>query len=390
MSVRRVYLDNNATTPVLPDVLEAMRPYFTERFGNASSIHHHGQEARAAVDAARDSVAALLGCRASEIIFTSGGTEADNLAVTGLTAPGDHIITSSIEHHAVLHAVEHLEKIGRTVTSVPVDGLGLIDPDDVRRALRPNTKLISVMMANNETGVLQPVEEIGRLAAEASILFHTDAVQAAGKVPIDVARIGCHALSISGHKIHAPQGTGALYLRKETRIQPLFRGGTHERSRRAGTENVPGIVGLGKAAEFAQQGFQRGDDKKLAALRDRLQQGILAEIEEAGVNGEGAARVPNTANIYFDHIDGEPLVIALDLKGLAVSGGAACSSGAVEPSHVLSAMGLPPDRARASVRFSLGKQTTAEDIDFALALVPEIVAHLRDLSPTYRKATVSR
>jgi cysteine desulfurase len=390
MSVRRVYLDNNATTPVLPDVLEAMRPYFTERFGNASSIHHHGQEARAAVDAARDSVAALLGCRASEIIFTSGGTEADNLAVTGLTAPGDHIITSSIEHHAVLHAVEHLEKIGRTVTSVPVDGLGLIDPDDVRRALRPNTKLISVMMANNETGVLQPVEEIGRLAAEASILFHTDAVQAAGKVPIDVARIVCHALSISGHKIHAPQGTGALYLRKETRIQPLFRGGTHERSRRAGTENVPGIVGLGKAAEFAQQGFQRGDDKKLAALRDRLQQGILAEIEEAGVNGEGAARVPNTANIYFDHIDGEPLVIALDLKGLAVSGGAACSSGAVEPSHVLSAMGLPPDRARASVRFSLGKQTTAEDVDFALALVPEIVAHLRDLSPTYRKATVSR
>jgi cysteine desulfurase len=389
MSVRRVYLDNNATTPVLPDVLEAMRPYFSERFGNASSIHHHGQEARAAVESARDSVAALLGCRASEIIFTSGGTEADNLAIAGLTAPGDHVISSSVEHHAVLHAVKHLEKIGCTVTSLPVDGRGLVDPDDVRRALRPNTKLISIMMANNETGVLQPVEEIGKLAAEAGVLFHTDAVQAAGKVSIDVERMRCHALSISGHKIHAPQGTGALYLRKETRIQPLLHGGTHERSRRAGTENVPGIVGLGRAAEFALQGFQRGDDKRLAALRDRLQQGILAQVDETGFNGEGAARVPNTANIYFDHIDGEPLVIALDLKGLAVSGGAACSSGAVEPSHVLSAMGLRPDRARASIRFSLGKQTTAGDIDFALALVPETVAHLRDLSPTYKKAAVS-
>jgi cysteine desulfurase len=390
MRVRRVYLDNNATTPVLPDVLEAMRPYFSERFGNASSIHHHGQEARAAVESARDSVAALLGCRTSEIIFTSGGTEADNLAIAGLTAPGDHVITSSIEHHAVLHAVQHLEKIGCGVTCLPVDGRGLVDPDDVRRALRPNTKLISIMMANNETGVLQPVEEIGKLATEAGVFFHTDAVQAAGKVPIDVERIGCHALTISGHKIHAPQGTGALYLRKETHLQPLFHGGTHERSRRAGTENVPGIVGLGKAAEFALQGFQRADDKKLAALRDRLQQGILAQVDEAGLNGDNVARVPNTANIYFDHIDGEPLVIALDLKGLAVSGGAACSSGAVEPSHVLSAMGLTPDRARASIRFSLGKQTTAEEIDFALALVPETVAHLRDLSPTYKRAAVSR
>jgi len=390
MRVRRVYLDNNATTPVLPDVLEAMRPYFAERFGNASSIHHHGQETRAAVESARDSVAALLGCRASEIIFTSGGTESDNLAIAGLTAPGDHVMTSSVEHHAVLHAVKHLEKIGCAVTCLPVDGRGLVDPDDVRHALRPNTKLISIMMANNETGVLQPVEEIGKLATEAGVFFHTDAVQAAGKIPIDVQRIGCHALSISGHKIHAPQGTGALYLRKGTHLQPLFHGGTHERSRRAGTENVPGIVGLGKAAEFALQGFQLGDDKKLAALRDRLQQGILAQVDEAGLNGDGAARVPNTANIYFDHIDGEPLVIALDLKGLAVSGGAACSSGAVEPSHVLSAMGLTPDRARASIRFSLGKQTTAEEIDFALALMPETVAHLRDLSPTYKRAAVSR
>ena len=387
--MRRVYLDNNATTPVLPEVFEAMRPYFSERFGNASSIHHHGQETRAAVEGARDSVAALLGCRASEIVFTSGGTESDNLAIAGLTVPGDHAITSSVEHHAVLHAVKHLEKIGREITCLPVDGRGLVDPDDVQRALRPNTKLISIMMANNETGVLQPFEEIGRIAAEADVFFHTDAVQAAAKIPIDVARVGCDALSISGHKIHAPQGIGALYVRKATRLQPLFHGGRHERSRRAGTENVPGIVGLGKAAELAVQGFERRDDQKLVSLRDRLQQGILSQIDEAGVNGDGAVRTPNTTNIYFDHIDGEPLVIALDLKGLAVSSGAACSSGAIEPSHVLTAMGLRPDRARASVRFSLSKQTTQEDIDFALALVPETVARLRELSPAYRKEAFS-
>jgi cysteine desulfurase len=387
--MRRVYLDNNATTPVLPEVFEAMRPYFSERFGNASSIHHHGQETRAAVEGARDSVAALLGCRASEIVFTSGGTESDNLAIAGLTAPGDHVITSSIEHHGVLHAVKHLEKIGCEITCLPVDGRGLVDPSDVRRAVRPNTKLISIMMANNETGVLQPFEEIGRIAAEADVFFHTDAVQAAAKIPIDVARVGCDALSISGHKIHAPQGVGALYVRKGTRLEPLFHGGRHERSRRAGTENVAGIVGLGKAAELAARGFERGEDQKLAVLRDRLQRGILSQIDEAGINGDGAARTPNTTNIYFDHIDGEPLVIALDLKGLAVSSGAACSSGAIEPSHVLTAMGLRPDRARASVRFSLGKQTTAADVDFALALVPEIVARLRQLSPEYRKEALS-
>jgi cysteine desulfurase len=387
--MRRFYLDNNATTPVLPEVFEAMRPYFSERFGNASSIHHHGQDTRAAVEQARDSVAALLNCRASEVIFTSGGTESDNLAIAGLTAPGDHVITSGVEHHAVLHAVKHLEKTGCEITFLPVDGRGLVDPDDVRRALRPNTRLVSIMMANNETGVLQPVEEVGEIAAEADLFFHTDAVQAAAKIPIDVARIGCDALSISGHKFHAPQGVGALYLRKGTRLQPLFHGGRHERSRRAGTENVPGIVGLGKAAELAAQGFERRDDQKLAALRDRLERGILSHIDEAGVNGDGAVRTPNTTNIYFDHIDGEPLVIALDLKGLSVSSGAACSSGAIEPSHVLTAMGLRPDRARASVRFSLGKQTTQEDIDFALELVPETVARLRELSPAYRKEAVS-
>jgi cysteine desulfurase len=387
--MHRIYLDNNATTPLLPDVFEAMRPYFGEQFGNASSIHHHGQQTRAAVEDARESVAALLGCRASEIVFTSGGTEADNLAIAGLVGAGDHVITSSIEHHAVLLACKHLEDIGAEVTVLPVNDRSLVDPADVRRALRPSTKLISVMMANNETGVLQPVEEIGKIAAEAGVLFHTDAVQAAGKVAIDVKRIDCHALSISGHKIHAPQGVGALYVRKGTRLRPLFFGGRHERSLRAGTENVPGIVGLGRAAQLAKEALDRGDDQKMAAMRDRLQQGILAQIEEAGVNGDGAVRVPNTSNIHFDHIDGEALVIALDLKGVSVSTGAACSSGAIEPSHVLVAMGLHADQARASIRFSLGKQTLAEDIDFALALVPETVARLRELSPKYKKQAVS-
>ena len=386
--MHRIYLDNNATTPLLPEVFEAMRPYFGDQFGNASSIHHHGQQTRAAVEDARESVAALLGCAASEIVFTSGGTEADNLAITGLTGEGDHVITSSIEHSAVLQTCRHLEETGAELTVLPVDGRSLLDPADVRRALRPNTKLISIMMANNETGVLQPVEEIGKLAAEAGVCFHTDAVQAAGKVAIDVKRIGCHALSISGHKIHAPQGIGALYVKKGTRLRPMLYGGRHERSLRAGTENVPGIVGLGKAAQVAKAAFDRGDDKNMAAMRDRLQQGILAQVEDAGVNGEGAMRVPNTSNIHFDHIDGEAMVIALDLKGVSVSTGAACSSGAIESSHVLLAMGLRPDQARASIRFSLGKQTIADDIDFALALVPETVARLRELSPGYRKVAL--
>jgi cysteine desulfurase len=383
--MRRVYLDNNATTPVLPEVFEAMRPYFAEHFGNASSIHHHGQETRAAVERARESVAALLGCRSSEIVFTSGGTEGDNLAISGLTRAGDHVISSTIEHHAVLNSCKHLESIGCEVTYVPVDGRGLVDPDDVRRALRLHTKLITIMMANNETGVLQPVEETGKIAAEADVYFHTDAVQAAGKVPIDVKRVGCDLLSISGHKLHAPQGVGALYVRKGTILQPMLYGGSHERSRRAGTENVPGIIGLGKAAELAREALERGDLARMSAMRDHIEQKIRSEVEATGVNGEGAPRVPNTTNIHFDYIEGEALVIALDLKGLAVSTGAACSSGAIEPSHVLTAMGLPPEIARASLRFSLGKQNTPEDVAFALELVPQTVARLRDLSPVYNR-----
>jgi cysteine desulfurase len=397
--MQRVYFDNNATTPVLPEVFEAMRPYFGEHFGNASSIHHHGQETRAAVESSREAVARLLGCRASEIVFTSGGTESDNLAIFGLARARDHIITSTIEHHAILNTAKHLEEKGCEVTFVPVDRHGVVDPDDVKRALRPNTKLVTIMLANNETGVVQLVEEIGKVAAEADVHFHTDAVQAAGKIPIDVNRIGCDLLTISGHKLHAPQGVGALYIRKGSPLEPMVYGGRHERSRRAGTENVPGIVGLGKAAELASAGLERGDDQKMALMRDRLERELLT-IESTGLNGVNThpseawvghpRRVPNTTNVYFDGIDGEALVIALDLKGLAVSTGAACSSGAIEPSHVLTAMGLRPGRARASIRFSLGKQNTAGEVEFALHLVPETVGRLRELSPVYQRAATSR
>jgi len=387
--MRRVYLDNNATTPVLPEILAAMQPYFGEHFGNASSIHHHGQETRAAVERARESVAALLGCRSSEIVFTSGGTEGDNLAIFGIAGPGQHVITSTIEHHAVLNSCKHLEASGSEVTYVPVDGRGQVDPEDIRRALRPNTRLITIMLANNETGVLQPVEEIAKVAAEADVYFHTDAVQGAGKVALDVKRIGCHLLSISGHKMHAPQGVGALYVKKGTALRALLHGGSHERQRRAGTENVPGIVALGKAAELAREAFARADLDRMVALRDRLEQAILSEIEGAAVNGHGAERVPNTTSIRFECIEGEALVIALDLKGLAVSTGAACSSGAIEPSHVLTAMGMRPEQARGSLRFSLGKQNVSEDIEFALSLIPPTVARLRELSPVYNKAASS-
>jgi len=387
--MHRVYFDNNATTPLLPEVFEAMRPYFFEKFGNASSIHQQGQQARSAVEHAREQVAELLNCRPAEIVFTSGGTEGDNLALFGLARPGDHIITSAIEHHAVLNSCHRLEEMGCNVTYLPVDGRGLVDPDDVRRALRPETKLVSIMSANNETGVLQAVNEIGKIAAEADVYFHTDAVQAAGKIPVDVKETGCDLLTISAHKFHGPQGTGALFVRKGTLPQPLFYGGRHERSRRAGTENLAGIVGLGKAAEIALAGFADGSVAQLTALRDRLENTVLESIEQVAVNGGGAPRTPNTSNISFDCIEGEAMVIALDLKGLSVSTGAACSSGAIEPSHVLTAMGLSADRARGSIRFSLGKQNTAEDVEFALELIPQVLNRLREISPVYKKAAVS-
>jgi cysteine desulfurase len=379
--MRRIYMDANATTPLLPEVLDAMRPWLLEKFGNASSIHQHGQQARAAVEHARDSVARLLNCRESEIVFTSGGTESDNMALFGLVKAGDHVITTSIEHHAVLHAAGRLGGRGIEVTFLPVTNEGRVDPDAVRKALRPNTTLISVMMANNETGVIQPVEEIGRIAREADVWFHTDAVQAAGKIDIDVSAIGCDLLSISGHKMHAPQGTGVLYVRKGTHIEPLFFGGSHERQRRAGTENVAGIAGLGRAAELAYDALRNGTMDRVAMLRDRLEQGVLARVEDCAVNAGSVPRVPNTTNLQFDYLEGEALVIALDLKGLAVSGGSACMSGASEPSHVLTSMGLVTNRARASLRFSLTKLNTDADIDAALEIVPAAVNRLRELAP---------
>ena len=381
-------MDSNATTPVLPEVFEAMTPFYLEQFGNASSIHQYGQKARAAVEHAREAVAAMLGCRAAKVVFTSGGTESDNLALFGMLQPGDHVITSTIEHSAVRRTCKVLEDRGVEVTCVPVDARCVIDPEAVRAAIRGNTKLISVMTANNETGVLQPVEEIGKLAAEADVYFHTDAVQAAGKVPLDVEAIGCDLLSISGHKMHAPQGTGALYIKSGVPIKPLLIGGTHERHRRAGTENLPGIVGLGKAAEIVTRGFEDGTMEGIGAMRDRLQTGILKSVDECGVNGLGAPRVPNSVNVYFQHIEGEALIIALDLKGLAISSGAACSSGSIEPSPVLLAMGMPHAQARSSVRISLGKHNTEADVDYALSIIPETVAKLRELSPVYKKKEV--
>jgi cysteine desulfurase len=372
-------MDANATTPLLPEVLESMRPFLLEQYGNASSIHQEGQQARCAVEKARASVARMLGCRPAEIVFTSGGTESDNLAIFGSVRPGDHVITSTIEHPAVLSAVERLEKRGCEATFLPVDGQGLVSPEDARRALRPNTRLISVMMANNETGVVQPVEEIGRIAAEAGIRFHVDAVQAAGKLQIDVDSIGCQLLSISGHKMNGPQGTGVLFVRRGTQLEPLFAGGAHERQRRAGTENVAGITGLGQAAECADN---HDSTERLRILRDRLETGLAPHA--SGVNGGMAPRVVNTTNLWFESIAGETLVISLDLKGLAVSSGAACSSGANEPSHVLLAMGLSAERAQSSVRFSLHRMTTEEEVDQAIDLVASQVARLRELSAVAR------
>jgi cysteine desulfurase len=385
--MRRVYCDANATTPLLPEVMEAMRPYWMEEFGNASSIHLQGQKARTAVDHARETLARFFHCREAEVVFNSGGTEGDNTAIFGLLRPGDHFITTSIEHSAVLRAADRVAERGVEVTFVAPSANGLIDPEEIRRAIRPATRLgdsrrtlVSVMLANNETGVLQPVEEIGRIAAEAKAFFHIDAVQGAGKVAFDVRRFGCHLCSISAHKIHGPKGVGAMYVRRGTPLEPLIVGGSHERRQRAGTQNVPGIVGLGKAVELAMENLEDGTMERVAGLRDRLEKGILA-IPGTQVNSAGAARVGNTTNIYFEQAEGEALVIALDLKGVAVSGGSACHSGSTEPSHVLMAMGLDKHAARASLRFSLLKTATDEDVDHVLRVVPEALKHLRALAP---------
>ena len=379
--MRRVYMDANATTPLLPEVMEAMRPYWMEHFGNASSIHLYGQQAHTAVDRARETLAEFFNCYDAEVVFNSGGTEGDNTAIFGILHPGDHFITTSIEHSAILQAAHRMAQHGVDTTFVPPQHSGLIDPMDIQRAIRPETRLISVMLANNETGVLQPVEQIGKIAADTGVFFHIDAVQGAGKVKFDVRRFGCHMLSISAHKMHGPKGVGAMFVRRGTPVESLLVGGSHERRRRAGTENVPGIVGLGKAAKLAMLSLEDGTIDRLAALRDRLESELLC-LSGTGLNGgPGVPRVANTSNIWFDNLEGEALVIALDLKGVALSGGSACHSGATEPSHVLMAMGLDKTRARASLRFSLMKTATDADVDHVLDVVPTAVQHLRALSP---------
>jgi len=384
--MNRVYLDHNATTPVLPEVLEVMLPYFGGVYGNASSIHHFGQQARSGVERAREQVAAFLNCRPSEVVFTAGGTEADNLAILGSVraaqASRKHVVTTAIEHHAVLNCCQALEREGVGVTYVPVDASGVVNPEAVAAAIRPETVLVTVMLANNEIGTIQPVAEIARLARERGVLVHTDAVQGAGKVPLDANALGVDLLTISGHKLYAPKGVGALYVRRQTRIQAISFGGHHERDRRAGTENVAGIVGFGKACELAAASLPV-EAARLTALRDRLEREVLSRIPESGINGDPLRRVPNTANIRFDYVEGEAMVIALDLKGISCSTGAACSSGAIEPSHVLTAIGLRPDQARSSLRLSLGKQNTDADVDQVLETLPEVVARLRALSPAY-------
>jgi cysteine desulfurase len=377
----KIYLDHNATTPIHPDVLAAMQPYLTERFGNPSSVHGWGREARQALEGARQTVAQILGATDKDcIVFTGGGTEADNLALRGvLDAQGEgggHLVVSAVEHHAVLHTAEYLARCGREVTWLSVDGEGLLDPQDVRLAIRPDTVLVSLMHGNNETGVLFPIREAARICRERGVLFHTDAIQSFGKLPVDVEALGVDLLSISGHKLGGPKGIGALYIRRGTKMLPLLTGGWQERSRRGGTENVAGAVGLARAAELAREDL-KGAGRRMAELRDRLESGLLAAIPEVRRNGHPTVRLPQTSSLAFPGTEAESLILALDLCGIGVSSGAACSSGSLEPSHVLTAMGLPHDRVQGSVRFSLGRGTTAEEIDCVLETLPPIVERMR-------------
>ena len=384
--MQRFYFDHNATTPVSLEVVEALVPALLEVYGNASSIHHSGQIAKQRLEMARRQTASLLNCDPKELVFLSGGTEADNLAILGTVrnqaGRSKHVITTSIEHPAVRNTCAELEREGVAVTCVQVGSAGIVDPSEIRQALRPDTILISVMHANNETGVIQPIPEIAEIAREAGVLFHVDGVQAAGKISVDLEALQVDLYSMSGHKLYAPKGVGALYVRQGTPLRSIQFGGRHERERRPGTENVPGAVALGKACEAASENLAR-ESARLAVLRDRLETGIVDRIPSSGVNGGRSPRTPNTTNIYFDGVEGEAIVISLDLKGFAVSSGSACSSGAVEPSHVLLSMGLPPDRARASLRFSLGRSNTEEQVDALIDAVSESIAQLRRLSPTY-------
>ena len=380
--MRRVYLDHNASTPVHPEVVEAMLPYFEERYGNASSIHRFGREARDAVEAARAEIAGFLGVEPDEIVFTSGGTESDNLAIKGIAhARGrGHILTSQVEHHAVLRTGQALERAGFDVTYLPADGQGLVDPDDLRRAIRPDTILISVMYANSEVGTIMPIREMGQIARERGIPFHVDGVQAFGKIPLSVRADGINLLSASSHKIYGPKGVGALYIRKGTKMVPVQHGGDHERRRRAGTENVPAIVGFGKAVGVRARDMGEEADR-VRALRDRLWRGTVARVPEVRLNGHPERRLPGTLNLSFRGVDAESLLLALDLKGIGASAGSACTSGSLEPSYVLTAMGVPTEWSLGAVRCSLGRATTEADIDYVLGVLGPAVARIRALSP---------
>lgn len=374
---QRIYMDANATSPVLPAVVDAMRPHWEESFGNASAVHSFGRGARAALDQSREQLALLLDAKPNEITFTSGGTESDNLALFGLLQPGDHLIVSAIEHDAILHSADALEERGIAVTRVGCDADCIVQPAAVLAAMRPETKLVSIMLANNETGAVQPIREIAEVAHAGGALLHTDAVQACGKTAVDVRELGCDLLSLSAHKMHAPQGVGALWIRPGVPLRAMLHGGTHERRRRAGTENVAGIAGLGAAAALSREWIAEGGSATLAAKRDRLESQLGERIQGVTVNSGNALRLPNTASLRFSGVDAEALVIALDLQGLAISGGSACQSGAIEPSHVLRAMGLDEAEARSSVRFSLSRLTTDEEIGQAIEIVVAAVARLR-------------
>jgi len=386
--MKHIYMDYAATTPMLPEVAEVMQPYFSLRFGNPSSIHSMGQEARDAVEWARAKVAALIACKTEEVVFTGGGTEADNQAIKGICLAnrerGNHIITTSIEHHAVLNACNYMKELGFDVTVLPVDGYGIVDPDSIEKSITSKTLLVSVMHANNEVGAIQPIEEIGRITRRAGVYFHVDAVQTAGHLPIDVNDLNIDLLSVSAHKLYGPKGVGMLYVREGTRIAPLLHGGEQENSRRAGTENVPGIGGFGKAAEMALADMKE-EAARLTQYRDRLIDAITGRMSDVYLNGHRTSRLPNNANFSFDFIEGESILMYLDAEGICASTGSACSSTSSEPSHVLMALGIPVERARGSVRFTLGKWTSAGDIDKVVEALPRIVEKLRAMSPLVKE-----
>ena len=377
--MKRIYMDHAATTPLDPEVLEAMRPFFSQKYGNASSLHSFGREAKQALEKARSAVADLMKAEQSEIVFTSGGTEADNLALKGAVRPGEHIVTSRIEHHAILNTCKFLESRGVEVTYLPVDRYGTVSPGSVEKAIRKNTRIVSVMHANNEIGTIEPVKEIAKVCKKHGVLFHTDAVQTFGKMPIDVKSMGVDMLSVSSHKLYGPKGVGCLYVRGGIKLKPIIHGGEHEGGVRSGTENIPGAVGFAKACELAKKNMLK-EGKRLSALRDKLVKGVL-KIPDAGLNGHPSKRVPGNANFSFSFIEGESLILRLDEKGIAASTGSACSTKELTPSHVLTAICLKPMEAHGSLRLSLGKQNTQGDVKYLLEVLPGVVEELRAISP---------